>query len=82
MCFKTASLYAPSQEKATVTNIEDELAGDFSLVVQATDTREVKLSVNNSGAEEVSDEVFTYATPQGLRNLATALNELADKLEA
>lgn len=87
MCFKTASLPAPSASKWAKKEVKADFAAFY---VKAVGTREVRVAIGNLSPtkqaignddfdEAQTSQVFGVA---GLRELAAKLNKLADKLEA
>jgi hypothetical protein len=78
MCFKTAGLPAPSENKATT----KELSNFAQVQVEAVGTRLVRVGLGAEGAPKVNGASSQYFNPVSLRELAAYLNELADALEA
>lgn len=78
MCFKTAGLAAPAENKATEFSTDNFGA---TISYQATGVREVYIAFGGTDSNGTVRR-GQYAEASDLRQIATHLNELADKLEA
>lgn len=79
MCFKTANLPAPAENKAKRGLISPGGAR-YHVRVTKHSARMVRLSLGEVDGTESQDS-SQYFEPAGLREFARHLNELADKLE-
>lgn len=80
MCFKTAKLPAPSEQKYRKRTVK---ASGATFHVSATGTRTVSVHIGEvrPSPDDVGDHTQSFS-PDGLREFAAKLNKLADKLEA